>query len=99
LAVCVLENALRARKLATLRSPGAVWPMQTPVTGHHSGPRRSMSITKLKTLGSWEPPRWRDGAEDGPTRFRGRVITGMLTGGDPDADDAAAPEPDAARNR
>jgi hypothetical protein len=35
----------------------------------------------------------------GPTRFRGRVITGILTGGDPDADDAATPEPRAARNR
>ena len=59
-----------------------------------------MLITKLKTLGSWEPPRWRDGAVgEGPTRFRGRIITGMLTGGDPDADDAAAPEPDAARDR
>jgi hypothetical protein len=98
LAVCVLENAMRARKLATLRSLRPVWPMQTPVTGHRNGPRRSMSITKLKTLGSWEPPRWRDGTEEGPTRFRGRVITGMLTGGDPDADDAAAPEPGAARN-
>lgn len=59
-----------------------------------------MSITKLKTLGSWEPPRWREGAVgEGPTRFRGRIITGMLTGGDPDADDAAAGEPGEARNR
>lgn len=59
-----------------------------------------MSIMKLKTLGSWEPPRWRDGAvEEGPTKFRGRIITGMLTGGDPDADDTAAPEPGAARSR
>ena len=60
-----------------------------------------MSITKLKkTLGSWEPPRWRDGAlGEEPTRFRGRIITGMLTGGDPDADDEAAPEPGAARAR
>ena len=59
-----------------------------------------MSITKLKTLGSWEPLRWRDPdvVGEGPTRFRGRVITGMLTGGDPAADDAAVPEPDA-RNR
>ena len=59
-----------------------------------------MLITKLKTLGSWEPPRWWDGAVgEGPTRFRGRVITGMLTGGDPDADDAATAEPGAARDR
>ncbi|HEX3474032.1 MAG TPA: hypothetical protein VHT91_03265 [Kofleriaceae bacterium] len=59
-----------------------------------------MSITKLKQLGSWEPPRWRDGEPgEEPTRFRGRVITGMLTGGDPEADDAAAAEPSAARDR
>jgi hypothetical protein len=58
-----------------------------------------MSITKLKTLGTWEPPRWRDvAAGEEPTRFRGRVITGMLTGGDPDAGDAAD-EPGAARDR
>jgi hypothetical protein len=94
--MCVLENALRARKLATLRSLSAVWPMQSRVTGHRNGPRRSMSITKLKTLGSWEPLRWRDPAVgEESTRFRGRVIIGMLTGGDPDADDAAAAGPDA----
>ena len=59
-----------------------------------------MSITKLKTLGHWDPPRWRDGSvEEGPTRFRGRIITGMLTGGDPDAGDAATPEPGTARDR
>jgi hypothetical protein len=59
-----------------------------------------MSITKLKTLGRREPPRWWDGAAgEEPTRFRGRVITGMLTGGDPDADDAAASESGAARDR
>ena len=59
-----------------------------------------MSITKLKTLGRWELPRWGDDAAgEEPTRFRGRVITGMLTGGDLDADDAAVAEPDAARNR
>jgi len=97
--MCVLENAMRARKLATLRSLSAVWPMQRGSRAIANGPRRSMSITKLKTLGSWEPPRWWDGAvEEGPTRFRGRVIVGMLTGGDPDADDAAAAEPGAARN-
>ena len=59
-----------------------------------------MSITKLKTLGSWEPPRWRDDAlGEEPTRFRGRIITGMLTGRDPDADDVVAPEPGEARAR
>ena len=59
-----------------------------------------MSITKLKTIGSWEPPRWRDGAAGKElTKFRGRVIIGMLTGGDPDADDAEAQEPGAARSQ
>jgi hypothetical protein len=59
-----------------------------------------MSITKQKTIGSWEPPRWRDAAlGEEPTRFRGRIITGMLTGGDPDAEDAAAQDPGAARSR
>ncbi len=90
---------MRACKLATLRGLDAVWAMQPGGSGHRNGPRRSMSITKLKTLGSWEPPRWRDGAPgEEPTRFRGRIITGMLTGGDPDADDAAA-EPGEARSR
>jgi hypothetical protein len=98
--MCVLQNAVRARKLATLRSLSAVCAMQQRASGHLNGPRRSMSITKLKTLGSWQPPRWWDGAlGEEPTRFRGRVITGMLTGGDPDADDAEAPEPGAARAR
>jgi hypothetical protein len=59
-----------------------------------------MSITKLKTLGSWSSPRWRDGEElEQPTRFRGRVITGLLTGGDPDGDDAAAQESGTGRGR
>lgn len=38
-----------------------------------------MSVTKLKTVGSW-PPVPPSGAER--TRVRGRVITGLLTGGD-----------------
>lgn len=59
-----------------------------------------MSITKLKTIGKWEPPRWGDVAgEEESTRFRGRVIIGMLTGGDPDSDDVAGQEPGAARSR
>ena len=45
-----------------------------------------MSITKLKTIGSWQPPRGRAGAlVEGPEGLRGRVITGMLTGDDPPA--------------
>ena len=39
-----------------------------------------MSVTKLKTVGSWPPALPDDGAER--TRIRGRVITGILTGGD-----------------
>jgi hypothetical protein len=43
-----------------------------------------MSITKLKTIGSWQPPRGLAGAMvEGPEGLRGRVITGMLTGDDP----------------
>jgi hypothetical protein len=98
--MCILRNAMRARNLATMRALSSVWAMQHGGSGHRNGLRRSMSITKLKTLGSWEPPRWRDGAVgEGATRFRGRVITGMLTGGDPDADDDAAPEPGEPRAR
>jgi hypothetical protein len=57
--------------------------------GPSEGPQevyRSMSITKLKTIGSWQPPRGRVIAAamaDGPEGLRGRVITGMLTGADP----------------
>ncbi|HEX3760921.1 MAG TPA: hypothetical protein VHW23_19630 [Kofleriaceae bacterium] len=59
-----------------------------------------MSITKLKTIGRWELPRWSDDeALEEPTRFRGRIITGMLTGGDPEADREVAHPPGAARNR
>ena len=59
-----------------------------------------MSITKLKTVGSWQPPLWGDGAvgvEHG--RFRGRVITGMLTAGDPDPDEPAAQDTRDGRTR
>ena len=59
-----------------------------------------MSITKLKPVGSW-PPRGRVRAvEEEPSRIRGRVITGLLTGdGAGEAADAdeqtVAPEPHA----
>jgi hypothetical protein len=51
-----------------------------------------MSVTKLKTVGSWQPVRWdnQDIAER-PTD-RGRVITGLLTGGDARSDTPATPE-------
>jgi hypothetical protein len=39
-----------------------------------------MSVTKLKTVGSW-PPAPPNGSTE-RTRVRGRVITGLLTGGD-----------------
>jgi len=39
-----------------------------------------MSVTKLKTVGSWPPAPPNGSAER--TRIRGRVITGLLTGGD-----------------
>jgi len=50
-----------------------------------------MSITKLKTIGSWQPPRWRDASVEGPS-FRGRIITGMLTGGDGPSDEHVVPQ-------
>jgi hypothetical protein len=46
-----------------------------------------MSVTKLKTVGSWQA-HWQDSATaEIRAKIRGRVITGMLTGGDlsPDA--------------
>ena len=39
-----------------------------------------MSVTKLKTVGSWPPTLHNGSAER--TGVRGRVITGLLTGGD-----------------
>jgi hypothetical protein len=51
-----------------------------------------MSVTKLKTVGSWQPVRWdNQDIEERPTA-RGRVITGLLTGGEAPAD-APIPEP------
>jgi hypothetical protein len=50
--------------------------------GHPNGPRRSMSVTKLKTVGSWPPALWQNTSAEPRTRVRGRVITGLLTGGD-----------------
>jgi predicted secreted Zn-dependent protease len=46
-----------------------------------------MSVTKLKTVGSWWAAFWQGSAAEIRTNVRGRVITGMLTGDDaaPDA--------------
>jgi hypothetical protein len=64
------------------------------LAGHPNGPRRSMSVTKLKTVGSWHTAFWQDSAGAEPrTYVRGRVITGMLTGGEPSTD-APAVAPD-----
>ncbi|HEU4735016.1 MAG TPA: hypothetical protein VFT22_44300 [Kofleriaceae bacterium] len=53
-----------------------------------------MSITKLKTLERWHTARQDDAAAGRTTNVRGRVITGMLTGGDPGEDTVSvAPEP------
>lgn len=40
-----------------------------------------MSITKLKTVGIWNLARRDRGLAQHAAKFRGRVITGMLTGG------------------
>jgi hypothetical protein len=46
-----------------------------------------MSVTKLKTVGIWHTAYWQDSAgAEASTKVRGRVITGMLTGGDPSSD-------------
>ena len=41
-----------------------------------------MSVTKLKTVGSWPPALWQNDSAEPRTSIRGRVITGLLTGGD-----------------
>jgi hypothetical protein len=48
-----------------------------------------MSITKLKTVGDWQPVRWQDIATVEGS-IRGRVITGMLTGGGSASDELAS---------
>jgi hypothetical protein len=64
--------------------------MQNRSAGYPNGPRRSMSVTKLKTVGNWHLAHWQDAAvESRTTSVRGRVITGMLTGGDPSPDGLA----------
>jgi hypothetical protein len=42
-----------------------------------------MSVTKLKTVGQWQTAHWQNNAvPELRSNIRGRVITGMLTGGD-----------------
>jgi hypothetical protein len=41
-----------------------------------------MSVTKLKTVGSWPPALWQNSSAEPRTSIRGRVITGLLTGDD-----------------
>jgi hypothetical protein len=41
-----------------------------------------MSVTKLKTVGSWPPALWQNSSAEPRTSVRGRVITGLLTGED-----------------
>ena len=42
-----------------------------------------MSVTKLKTVGNWQAAYWQNNAvAELRSHVRGRVITGMLTGGD-----------------
>jgi hypothetical protein len=48
-----------------------------------------MSVTKLKTVGSWTTAHRQGAVVDLRTNVRGRVITGMLTGGDPAPDGPA----------
>ena len=49
-----------------------------------------MTITKLKTIGSWQTVGWLDGGK-ARGQHRGRVITGLLTGDSPS--DPIVPEP------
>jgi hypothetical protein len=51
-----------------------------------------MSVTKLKTVGSWQPVRWDNQDLEARPPARGRVITGLLTG-DEELADAAARDP------
>lgn len=66
-----------------------------------NSPRRSMSITKLKTVGNWHTTTWQsDAVAERRTNVRGRVITGMLTGGDASSDAlAVAQDPREERTR
>jgi hypothetical protein len=58
-----------------------------------------MSVTKLKTVGSWHAAYGEDGvAVQLRTNVRGRVITGMLTGGDASSD-ALTVDPDQPEER
>jgi hypothetical protein len=59
-----------------------------------------MSITKLKTVGSWYAAQRQDrAAVRGSEDIRGRVITGMLSGGEPASEELTAEEPRCERAR
>ena len=51
-----------------------------------------MSITKLKTVGSWYAAPQDRAAVRGTEDIRGRVITGMLTGDEPTSDERSIEE-------
>jgi hypothetical protein len=52
-----------------------------------------MSVTKLKTVGSWQLVRWDNHDIKARPPDRGRVITGLLSGGDAPTDPPAADPP------
>lgn len=59
-----------------------------------------MSVTKLKTVGSWQTAHSQgDAVVDLRTNVRGRVITGMLTGGDSTSDSVAVTSDQRERTR
>ena len=58
-----------------------------------------MSITKLKTVGSWYAAQQDRAAVRGQADIRGRVITGMLTGGESTSDELSTEERRGERGR
>jgi hypothetical protein len=57
-----------------------------------------MSVTKLKTVGSWRTQPHADALAE--RKVRGRVIIGLLTGADPPPDaPSVTPEPRKQRSR
>jgi hypothetical protein len=58
-----------------------------------------MSVTKLKTVGSWQPVLWESHDIGARSKARGRVITGLLTGGDASADPPVAQDQRKERTR
>jgi hypothetical protein len=52
-----------------------------------------MSVTILKSVGTWQAARGQERNPDPHTPLRGRVITGLLTGEDPDPPIVVEPRP------